>query len=166
MKRIGSSIFFFFFARWLFIVKSILEESWLCGVFLKLEMHTIHFIWRQRNRWITYLFIIIIIRVFSLNLLIGGVYLGVALKIYQPYFINEDLLFKKNSKEKLGLCYSLQAHDPLNFVKMNYSLILSSLSMILFFFLILTRLCVWIKGLFSEFSYCALDLLISIDSLV
>jgi uncharacterized membrane protein len=75
-------------------------------------------------------------------------------------------LFKKISKEKLDLCYSLQAHDPLNFVKMNYSLILSSLSMILFFLLILTRLCVWIKGLFSEFSYCALDLLISIDSLV
>ena len=34
------------------------------------------------------------------------------------------------------------------------------------FLLILTRLCAWIKAIFSYFPYCALDLLISAEGLV
>jgi hypothetical protein len=34
------------------------------------------------------------------------------------------------------------------------------------FLLILTRLCVWVKALFPDFPYCALDLLISAEGFI
>jgi hypothetical protein len=39
----------FFFVGWLFLVKSILDESWLGEIFLKLVMHFDHYVSRTRN---------------------------------------------------------------------------------------------------------------------
>jgi hypothetical protein len=39
----------FFFVGWLFLVKSILDESWLGEIFLKLVMHFDHYVSRTTN---------------------------------------------------------------------------------------------------------------------